>query len=652
MEAAVLPALDGITNKDLLKWMFRFLAPVKPLVFRACMWLVLWVGTEVLSTNQARNVVNEIQALPASGGLGHLSFGVWVRSASARPLLHQVGILALLIVVMSVLRYVRETSNTRLSMTLVFYLREAIYDKLQRVGFAFHDVLSSGQLINRALSDLQNVRTFIQTAVLTTLEIALVVGGYMILLAMLNWRIAALSLLPLPVWIWYIVRFSRQVQPASKAVMEAQDRNVSLLAENIAGVHVVKAFATEKQEVSKYNSNCDSFFELTRKRIVMYANFTPIIRAIASASLLSLCLLGGILIIRGNIKVGDFLILGAAMNAILARLQLVGTISDQYQNAIVSSRRLYEVLQAPATIVERPTAGALPAGPGEIVFDHVTFGYDPVKPVLRDVSFRIKGGTIVAVVGPTGAGKTTLVSLINRFYDPQQGRILIDGTDIRECSLESLRTQTSMVFQETYLFSDTVTGNIRYGKPQITEGEVEAAARLAQAHEFIETLPKGYSTMLGERGASLSGGQRQRLAIARAICINPRILILDDATAAVDPETEDLIRKAMRFVMSGRTTFVIAHRLSTAKRADVVIVLENGRITGMGTHNELMARNAHYREIARVQLYADDEDAPLPPLVSDAESSHMNRMLNAPQVAASTAEAKEKLERETPVGEA
>jgi ABC-type multidrug transport system fused ATPase/permease subunit len=294
------------------------------------------------------------------------------------------------------------------------------------------------------------------------------------------------------------------------------------------------------------------------------------------------------------------------MSAILTRLQQVAAINEQYQNAIVSARRLYEVLMAPATVPEKPDAKPLPAGSGHVKFENVTFGYAPQKPVLHDINFEVKGGSVVAIVGPTGAGKSTLVNLIARFYDPQNGRILIDGMDVRDTTLASLRTQVAFVFQETYLFSDTVAANIAYGRPGITHGEIEAAARLAQAHEFIETMPKGYETVLAERGSSLSGGQRQRLAIARAILTNPRILILDDATAAVDPETEDMIRKAMRFVMYGRTTFVIAHRISTVKRADLVLVVENGRITQAGTHDQLMSEDGHYRDIAAVQLYGDE----------------------------------------------
>ncbi|HEY7087422.1 MAG TPA: ABC transporter ATP-binding protein, partial [Tepidisphaeraceae bacterium] len=337
---------------------------------------------------------------------------------------------------------------------------------------------------------------------------------------------------------------------------------------------------------------------------------------------------------KGTIPPGDLLIIGGAMGAILTRLQAVATVNEQYQNAIVSARRLWEVLMARPTVPELTEAKPLPPGPGRLVFDRVTFGYDPLKPVLHDISFEVPGGSIVAVVGPTGAGKSTLVNLISRFYDPQRGRITLDGVDLRDVALNSLRTQVGFVFQETYLFSDSVANNIAYGRPNISLGDIEAAARLAQAHEFVETLAKGYQTILSERGSSLSGGQRQRLAIARAILTNPRVLVLDDATAAVDPETEDLIRRGMNAVMYGRTTFVIAHRISTVKRAALVLVMEHGRITQMGTHDQLMQLDGHYREIAAVQLYGDDE-------ADKAEHpSHMRRVQDQKNLSAAEEAAK------------
>jgi ATP-binding cassette subfamily B protein len=606
-----------ITNSQLLRWMFRFVRPVAVFALLACSWLTLSVATEVVTTMMTGRAVNDIQTMHTTGADSGLSLQTWLHGGD--PIVAQLRqvilLLTGLIVLMVVFRYMREVANVKMSMNLVFYIREAIYDRLQRVGFGFHDAISTGQLINRALSDLQNVRSFVQTAIITTLDIALIVIGYEIMIVTINPWLALLAVGPLPIWTYYILKFSRKVLPVGKSVMEAQDRNVSIIAESIAGVHVIKAFATEAQEIAKYGRNCDQFLERVLRRIRLFADFQPVIRSIATASHLSLFLAGGILMLRGRLKAGDLMILSGAMGAILARLQQVATINEQYQNAIVSSRRLYEVLMAPVTVPEGPAARPLPPGSGEVVFEGVSFGYDPAKPVLHDINFHVRGGSIVALVGPTGSGKSTLVNLIARFYDPQRGRVRIDGVDLRDVTLSSLREQVAFVFQETYLFSDTVAANIAYGRPHVLDaeghplpgrGEIEAAARLAQAHHFIEALPKGYDTVLAERGSSLSGGQRQRLAIARAILHNPRVLVLDDATAAVDPQTEDMIRRGMRLVLKGRTTFVIAHRISTVKQADLVLVVENGRITQSGTHAELMRTDGHYREIAAAQLYGDD----------------------------------------------
>ncbi len=626
---ARLPHFSEATNRFLFFWMFRFLKPVKSIVVAACFWLTLAVSVEILVAKWIEKAVNHIQRLHTAGA-GAVSQGFmqwfWRDTASAAAnFRHVMLVLIGLVIATIVLRYLKEVANTKMSMHMVYFIREAVYDKLQRVGFAFHDALSSGQLINRALSDLQNVRAFIQTAVLTSLDIVLAVGGYIILMITISPWLALLSLVPLPIWIYYILRFSKVVQPAAKSVMEAEDKNVSLITEAIAGVHVIKAFATEQQEINKYGQNTDDYLERTLKRIRLFADFTPIIRTIAMASYLTLFLVAGIMMIHGTVQAGGFLVLGGAMGAILGRLQQVSTINEQYQNAMVSSRRLYEVLTAPPTVPENQNAKPLAPGTGSIKFDHVTFGYDPAKPVLYDISFQAPGGSIVAIVGPTGAGKSTLVNLVSRFYDPQQGRVLIDDQDIRDIKLSTLRSQVSFVFQETYLFSDTAAGNIAYGRPNITDVEIEVAARLAQAHEFLESMPAGYQTMLGERGSSLSGGQKQRLAIARAILTNPRILILDDATAAIDPETEDLIRKGMRLVMHGRTTFVIAHRISTVKQADLVLVVEEGRISQMGTHAQLMAEDGHYRDIANVQLYGDEEATDA---TREDSPSHMDRLRN------------------------
>ncbi len=609
------------------------------------LYLTVFIGVEVYTLKLTGDTINHIKEISRHGvsQAAQMGLGEWFWSYNhpdANKLRTLITALAVFVIGMTVLRYAREVQNMRFSMAMVYCLREAVYDKIQRVGFGFHDNISSGQLINRALSDLQNVRAFVQSALLLTLEIVLVVMGYILLILSKSPWVALLALVPLPIWIIYILRFSKKVQPAAKAVLEAEDKSIEVITENIAGVHVVKAFATEQQEMDKFTSRARRFRVRVLDRVRLFANFQPVIRSIASASHLSLFFLAGALIIHSkgaDMNIGDLMILGGAMGAILSRLQQVATINEQYQNAIVSARRLWEVIDAKPTVPERPDALPLPRnGTGEVRFEHVTFGYGDGRDILHDLFFHVPGGKIVAIVGPTGAGKSSMVNLLARFYDPRDGKVSIDGVDVRDLSLAALRTQISFVFQETYLFSDSVAANIAYGRPGITQGEIEAAARLAQAHDFIEAMPRGYETLLGERGTNLSGGQRQRLAIARAIVTNPRILILDDATAAVDPETEDLIRRGMRLTLFGRTTFVIAHRISTVKSADIVLVLENGRLTQMGTHDELMREEGHYRDIAIVQLSGPDnqksEAADLP--------SHMDRIRDPRLVAAAKGAAK------------
>ena len=635
-------APSGVSNRLLLTWMFGFIKPVRRLALWSCVVLCAAIGVEIYALQVTGKTVNHVNGIHQSGQATALGLRGWLFSAGhdalqLRFLLLQ---LAFFVIAMAVLRYAREVANSKFSMNMVYYLREAVYDKLQRVGFGFHDANSSGQLINRSLSDLQNVRQFVQTALLATLEIVLVVTGYILLILSKSTWVALLAIAPLPVWTVYTLWFSKKVQPAARAVLEAEDASIQVVTETAAGVHVIKAFATERQEIDKYTAAITEFQKRVLLRVRLFANFQPVIRLIATASHLSLFFVAGLILIRSRdgqangvgvagtgLTVGDLMILGGAMGAILGRLQQVATINEQYQNAIVSARRLWEVIDANPTVPEKSDARLMKRGAGTVTFEDVCFGYTTGKDatgndmagrdVLCDVNFTAPGGAIVAIVGPTGAGKTTLVNLVARFYDPQRGRILLDGHDLRDFTLADLRSEISLVFQETYLFSDSVSANVAYGRPGIDQGQIESAARLAQAHEFIEKLPQGYDTMLGERGQNLSGGQRQRLAIARAIVTDPRVLILDDATAAIDAETEDLIRRGMRLTMLGRTTFVIAHRISTVKSADLVVVLEQGRVTQTGTHDQLMAEDGHYREIARVQLSSEP--------AAGEEPSHMKR---------------------------
>ncbi len=591
--------------------MFKFAAPVKYLAIFACALVLVDVCLAIPYVDLTRMVVNTVSStLTAHAGRVH--HGAFLKSFASgpmKPILFMLMLMAGMVILGGVNTFLRNIVNMRLSMDMVYTMRAAAYDKLQHVGFGFHDQHSSGMLINRALTDLHNIRAFVNTAMLSTIDTLGYVIGYNILLASINKWVALAALLPVPFWIWYITKFSKRMQPVQQKVMEAGDDVVTTLTESVAGVHVVKAFATEKTEIGKYNAASDRLYDRNMEAVRLTSNFVPAIRGIASFSHLTLFALGAVLVARGQLQVGDFLVFGTAMGVILSRLQQINVVSDQYQKAVVSGRRFFEMLDAPATVDELPGAPDLPPGPGAVEFAFVTFGYQADRPVVHDITFEAPGGSVIALVGPTGAGKSTLMQLLSRFYDPQAGAILVDGKDVRKVNLSSLRRSVGFVFQETFLFSDTVAANIRYGHPHATDGQVEAAAHISQAHEFITELPDGYNTMLGERGATLSGGQRQRLAIARAVVMNPRILVLDDALAAVDPETERSISRALELVMVDRTVFVIAHRLSTVKAANLVIVLEDGHITQAGTHQELVRQDGHYRWIAQAQLAYDDNKA-------------------------------------------
>lgn len=581
--------------------MFGFLRPHRARAALACLCSASWIGVELLVVRQTAQAVDQVKNLQFGGQSRPGRFVAWL-SGDGGALRGAVLALAAFMLMMAALNFLRELVNVRLNMKLVNSMRAAVYDQLQRVGLGFHDLMCTGELINRAMNDLQAVRGFISASVLVALEIVLILTGYFSILIMRSPWVALLALAPLPFWMLYLLWFGRRMQPVVRQLMAAADRNVSIITENINGAHVVKAFAAQRRETARYGESCREFFSHEVRRLKLFAGFAPTVRSISLASNLAMFCAAGILIIKGRLNVGDVLVLGAAIGAILARLQQVAGMSNEYQNAIVSARRLHEVLTARPTVPVRKGARRLRPGPGEVRFENVWFGYGPSAPVLRGISLTVKPGSMVAIVGPTGAGKSTLVSLIGRHYDPCSGRVLIDGTDIRDVQLGSLRRQVAYVFQETYLFSDTIEANIAYGRPELDLARVKAAAHVAQAAAFIEKMPQGYDTILAEGGASLSGGQRQRLAIARALATSPRILVLDDATAAVDPQTEELIRRAMRSATRNRTTFVIAHRLSTVRQADLVVVLEKGQITQVGRHEELLREMGHYREIAEAQF--------------------------------------------------
>ena len=603
----------------LIRRMFAFMAPVKFEVAVTAAVFVFCNAAEVLADYLLKPAVNIVKRLMFDQHGAPENVWRWLGApgTTGHQLLVALLWLALARAVFGLLVWAKTYCGTWQSMSMVYYMREAVYDRLQRVGFSFYDQYSTGQLINRALNDLQQVRQFVVVGMQTSIDIMLTLVGYFALLCYCSPLLAGVAACSLPIWFWAIRYYAVQARPIYEAQMSASDAMVQTLTENIAGVHVIRAFATEDLEQQKFGLRCDAMLSGLMRGCNFQRRMTPLLRGIASATNIILFMLGAVLVQRGQLELGDLVFFGVAMNKILTRMQQINTISDAYQKAVVSSGRFFEVLDCPDATPQNPDALPLPPGGGAVAFSHVYFGYEPGQQVLEDISFSIPAGSVVALVGPTGGGKTTLTALLARFYDPELGRIDIDGQDIRAATMQSVRDAIGYVFQETYLFSDTVARNIAYSDKDAPLSRIKEAAHIAQADEFIDKLPGKYDQMIGEYGASLSGGQKQRLAIARALLHNPRVLVLDDSLSAVDPETEAQIRAGLERIMKGRTVFLITSRISSSKRADHILVIENGRITQRGTHEQLSKVEGYYRNVVSSQF--SDEGCGQP-------ASHMDRL--------------------------
>jgi ABC-type multidrug transport system fused ATPase/permease subunit len=476
-------------------------------------------------------------------------------------------------------------------------LRNALYAKLVRLSFGYYDTHQTGQLMSRATVDLQSVRFFLGYGLIFFFQHAFTVIGVGVFVFFISWKLALIVLLVAPVLIAVAYRYSHVSHPVLRDVQQKMADVATVAEENIVGVHVVKSFAQEQAEQDKFERRSEALFTQSvvanrqRAFYVPLLSFTPML---AQAAVL---LIGGEMVSRGTMSLSDFVRFNLLLTLLIFPLRMLGMWIGEGQRATASGERIFQVLDETEHVLDAPGAIDLPDGPGLVRFEDVSFGYDPDRPVLHDLDLELAPGKTIALIGHTGAGKTTLAALVPRFYDVQRGRVSIDGADVRDLKLTSLRQAIGAISQDPFLFSATVRENIAFGRPDASPADVEYAARLAQAHEFIEQLPEGYDTVIGERGITLSGGQRQRVAIARALVVDPRILILDDATASVDATTEAKIREGLREAMRGRTTIIIAHRLSTIALADEIVVLEHGRLAARGTHDDLIGRNAVYTEI-------------------------------------------------------
>jgi len=491
----------------------------------------------------------------------------------------------------------RRFISGRQALGVEYDMRNSLYAKLLRLSWGFYDRHQTGQLMSRATVDLQSVRFFLGYGLIFFFQHVLTIVGVTAIMFWIEWRLALAALAVTPLIIALAYRYSHVSHPVLRDVQQKLADVATVAEENIVGVHVVKAFAREPEEVQKFERRSEAVFERSVEANRQRAIYVPLLSFVPLLAQAAVLLVGGRMVVHGSLTIGQFVAFNLYVVMLIMPLRMLGMWIGQAQRATASGERIFEVMDEPEEINERPDARPLPDGEGRIDFERASFEYSPGRPVLQDIELDVPAGRTVALIGHTGSGKTTLTSLVARFYDVSSGRVAVDGVDVRDVTLTSLRGAIGLISQDPFLFSDTVRANIAFGVADATDEEVEAAARAAQAHEFIERLPDGYETVIGERGITLSGGQRQRVAIARALLVDPRILILDDATASVDATTEAKIRTGLRGAMEGRTTLIIAHRLSTIALADEIVVLDSGRIAGRGTHDELLRTSDVYREI-------------------------------------------------------
>ncbi len=491
----------------------------------------------------------------------------------------------------------RRLISGRQALGVEFDMRNGLYAKLLRLSFGFYDRHQTGQLLSRATIDLQTVRFFLGYGLIFFFQNVLMVIGATAVMFAVNVRLALVATAITPLIVVFAYRYSSVSHPVLRDVQQKMADVATVAEENIVGVHVVKSFAQEQNELRKFAERSERVFDRSIDANRQRALYVPLLSFLPLIMQAGVLLVGGRMVAQGTLGLQPFLFFNILVVMLVMPLRMLGMWIGQSQRATASGERIFEVMDEPEEISDKQDARDMPPGEGRVRYEHVSFEYAPGRRVLLDVDLELEPGRTVALIGHTGSGKTTLASLVPRFYDATEGRITIDGVDVRDVKLQSLRREIGIVSQDPFLFSATVRENIAFGRPDATEEDIVRAATLAQAQEFIDELPDGYETVIGERGITLSGGQRQRLAIARALIMEPRILILDDATASVDATTEARIRLGLREAMKDRTTIIIAHRLSTISLADELVVLDGGRIVGRGTDEELLQTNPVYRDI-------------------------------------------------------
>ncbi len=532
------------------------------------------------------------------------------------------GLILVLALTRALLNYTYFVSVNRLvQQQLVVDLRSLVYDRLQRLSFRFFDANTTGSIITRVTSDVQAVRMFVDQVLIQSAIMAISLTVYIVYMVSLSPTLTVACLATTPL-LWVLsARFSRRIQPDYAQNRTLVERMVQTLTESVQGIAVTKGFGREPEDRARFDAANQACYDQQRGIFWRISLFSPAMGFLTRVNMMVLLGYGGYLVVHDRLPLGAGLVVFAGLlEQFSGQVNNLATVVNSVQQSLIGARRVFEILDAPVEVANAPDALRRPRLQGAVRFDHVSFVYAPAatvrelsppQPVLHDLCLDVPAGRCVAILGATGAGKSVLMSLIPRFYDPTAGRVLIDGMDVRQLHLDDLRRNIGLVFQESFLFSNTVAANIAFGHPEATRAQIERAARIAAAHEFVQALPRGYDTILGESGSSLSGGQRQRLAIARAVLLEPPILLLDDPTAAIDSETEHEIFAALDRAIAGRTTFIVAHRLSTLRRADFIVVMENGRIVQQGTHADLMREPGPYLRVARLQLVDGGEWAAL-----------------------------------------
>lgn len=565
-------------------------------VFVRKRWLGLLLGLICITVSTVGGLV-----IPRVLGNG---IDTALNSGSKHTLLVFAAIILGTTVIRSAARFGDTYITQLVSQQASYDIRNALYNHLQHLSFTFYDKAQTGQIMSRATVDIEAARMFLSAGLLNLIQIVLVVVGVGYLLLTLNWRLALLTLAFMPLIFWQTLYVSNRLQPVWTKVQQLIGSLGTTLQQSLSGIRVVKAFSLQDREKHKFDTDADQLYQQQVAASRIQAVYTPLMTMLLGIPTVLVLWYGGRQVMAGDLSIGgatQFILYLGMLAGFVSRL---GMLSAMISRTISAGRRIFEILDTESDIKEQPDAVNLSRTKGAVSFKKVSFSYNEKAPVLDNVSFDVQPGQLVALLGGSGSGKTTVVNLISRFYDVTEGSITIDGTDIRNITLASLRKNVGIAQQDIFLYSATIRDNIAYGVPNATMDQVIAAAKAAQIHDFISGLPEGYDTWVGERGVTLSGGEKQRVVIARSLLVDPRILILDDSTSSVDAETEHLIRQALDKLIEGRTTFIITHRLPIIQHADLILMLKDGRLIEKGTHEQLMAMNGLYRETYLGQLSA------------------------------------------------